>query len=90
MLSLPLRVKTRIWQKRLSVRMTSWTTTTKKSFTGYLFTLSENDQRSKYAGCPFLSGMSYNIERIGDNATNIAEAAIYLMEGKNAKHIHNN
>ena len=37
-----------------------------------------------------LSGMSYSIERIGDNATNIAEAAIYLMEGKNAKHIHNN
>ena len=37
-----------------------------------------------------LSNMSYNIERIGDNATNIAEAAIYLMEGKNAKHIHNN
>ncbi len=37
-----------------------------------------------------LSSMSYNIERIGDNATNIAEAAIYLMEGKNAKHIHNN
>ena len=37
-----------------------------------------------------LSNMSYNIERIGDNATNIAEAAIYLKEGKNAKHIHNN
>ena len=37
-----------------------------------------------------LSSMSYNIERIGDNATNIAESAIYLMEGKNAKHIHNN
>ena len=36
-----------------------------------------------------ISNMSYNIERIGDNATNIAEAAIYLMEGKNAKHIHN-
>jgi len=35
-----------------------------------------------------LSSMSYNIERIGDNATNIAEAAIYLMEGKNAKHVH--
>ena len=34
-----------------------------------------------------LSNMSYNIERIGDNATNIAESAIYLMEGKNAKHI---
>ena len=38
----------------------------------------------------FSSWMSYNIERIGDNATNIAEAAIYLLEGKNAKHIHNN
>lgn len=37
-----------------------------------------------------ISGMSYNIERIGDNATNIAEAAIYLMEGKNAKHLHKN
>lgn len=33
-----------------------------------------------------ISSMSYNIERIGDNATNIAEAAIYLMEGKNIKH----
>ncbi len=34
----------------------------------------------------FISNMAYNIERIGDNATNIAEAAIYLMEGKNIKH----
>lgn len=33
-----------------------------------------------------INSMSYNIERIGDNATNIAEAAIYLMEGKNIKH----
>lgn len=33
-----------------------------------------------------LSSISYNIERIGDNATNIAEAAIYLIEGKNIKH----
>lgn len=32
------------------------------------------------------SSMSYNLERIGDNATNIAEAAIYLMEGKDIKH----
>lgn len=37
-----------------------------------------------------ISSMSYNMERIGDNATNIAEAAIYLMEGKNIKHISNN
>lgn len=36
-----------------------------------------------------ISSMSYNIERIGDNATNIAEAAIYLMEGKNIKHTDN-
>ncbi len=34
-----------------------------------------------------LSGISYNIERIGDNATNIAEAAIFLTEGKNIKHM---
>ena len=33
-----------------------------------------------------INSMSYNIERIGDNATNIAEAAIYLIEGKNIKH----
>lgn len=36
-----------------------------------------------------INSMSYNIERIGDNATNIAEAAIYLMEGKNIKHGNN-
>lgn len=34
-----------------------------------------------------INSMSYNIERIGDNATNIAEAAIYLIEGKNIKHL---
>lgn len=34
----------------------------------------------------YINSMSYNIERIGDNATNIAEAAIYLIEGKNIKH----
>lgn len=33
-----------------------------------------------------INSMAYNIERIGDNATNIAEAAIYLIEGKNIKH----
>ena len=31
--------------------------------------------------------ISYNIERIGDNATNIAESAIYHAEGKNARHV---
>lgn len=33
-----------------------------------------------------INGLAYNMERIGDNATNIAEAAIYLIEGKNIKH----
>lgn len=33
-----------------------------------------------------INSMSYNIERIGDNATNIAESAIYLVEGKTIKH----
>lgn len=33
-----------------------------------------------------INSISYNIERIADNATNIAEAAIYLMEGKDIRH----
>ena len=32
--------------------------------------------------------ISYNIERIGDGATNIAEAVIFLTEGKDIKHTH--
>lgn len=37
-----------------------------------------------------LSSMSYNLERIADNATNMAEAAVYLVEGKNIQHTHSN
>ncbi len=33
------------------------------------------------------SALSYNIERIADNATNIVEAAVYLIEGKNIQHL---
>ncbi|WP_329903843.1 phosphate signaling complex PhoU family protein [Porphyromonas pogonae] len=37
--------------------------------------------------CIEISRMSYSVERIGDNATNIAEVAIYLIDGKNVSHI---
>lgn len=33
-----------------------------------------------------INAMSYNLERVGDSATNIAEAAIYLTEGKDIRH----
>ncbi|MDR0231098.1 MAG: phosphate uptake regulator PhoU [Dysgonamonadaceae bacterium] len=33
-----------------------------------------------------INTISHNIERIGDHATNLAESAIYLMEGKDIRH----
>ncbi len=33
-----------------------------------------------------LNAIATNLERIGDNATNIAEAAIYIIDGKDIKH----
>ena len=33
-----------------------------------------------------MSAMAYNMERIADHATNIAESALFLMEGKDWKH----
>ena len=32
------------------------------------------------------NAISHNLERVGDSATNIAEAAIYLIEGKDIRH----
>ena len=34
-----------------------------------------------------INTMTYHIERIGDNATNISEAAIYLIQRRNIKHL---
>ena len=33
-----------------------------------------------------IESIAHNIERVGDSATNIAEAAIYLAEGKDIRH----
>lgn len=37
-----------------------------------------------------INSVSYNIERIADKAVDIAEAAIYLVEGKDIRHIKDN
>ena len=61
-----------------------------------LYKIIGNSIRSDYGGQSLsneqiidllgVSGISYNLERIGDNATNMAEAAIYFAEGKDVKH----
>lgn len=33
-----------------------------------------------------INAIAYNLERVGDSATNIAEAAIYLTEGRDIRH----
>ncbi|MDR0994732.1 MAG: hypothetical protein LBL81_00395 [Tannerella sp.] len=52
--------------------------------------------QEKFSGVPLdkaevrnmihLSAISYNLERVGDSTTNIAEAAIFLAEGKDIRH----
>ena len=51
-----------------------------QSFAGKVLT--ENDLKIIMS----INSISYNIERIGDHATNLAESAIYLMEGKDIRH----
>lgn len=34
-----------------------------------------------------ISSIAYNIERIGDHSTNIAEAAVYLIQGRSIAHL---
>lgn len=53
-----------------------------------LVVLTENKTLSQENIVDLLSinSLSYNIERIADNATNIVEAAVYLVEGRNIQH----
>ncbi len=56
-----------------------------------LVSISSTGQMSQQQSIDVLSisSISYNLERIADNATNIAESAVYLIEGKNIKHSKN-
>lgn len=53
-----------------------------------LQTIGDNRQLTQQQMIDTLSinSLSYNLERISDNATNIAEAAIFLIEGVDIKH----
>ena len=51
-----------------------------QSFTGKILTEKELKMLMS------INTISHNIERIGDHATNLAESAIYLMEGKDIRH----
>ncbi len=51
-----------------------------QSFSGRMLT--ENELKIMMS----INSISYNIERIGDHATNLAESAIYVMEGKDIRH----
>ncbi len=57
-----------------------------------LITLSSSEQLLPQQAIDMLSlsSISYSLERIADNATNMAEAAVYLVEGKNIQHQHSN
>lgn len=56
-----------------------------------LISKSESFEDSKKALISFITikEMVDNIERIADHATNIAEAAIYFIEGKDIRHLPN-
>ncbi len=56
-----------------------------------LISKSDNFEDSKKALISFITikEMVDNIERIADHATNIAEAAIYYIEGKDIRHLPN-
>ncbi len=41
------------------------------------------------SGIVAISSMAYNMERMADNATNISESSVYVMEGKSIIHVRN-
>jgi phosphate transport system protein len=47
-----------------------------------------NDKKKALISLITIKEMVDNIERIADHATNIAEAAIYYLEGKDIRHLH--
>lgn len=57
-----------------------------------LVSLSSASAMSKQQSIDILSisNMSYSLKRVADNASNIAESAVYLVEGKSIQHSKNN